>query len=59
MKGITELKANNRNTTVKSLEAVFIMLTTKNKNEFIKAYEEATHDDAGGSCWFYMTSKKS
>lgn len=36
--------------------ALWVMLTTQNKTEFINAYKTATGQNAGASCWHYMYS---
>lgn len=48
-------KSPNRTTTYETLKAVVILLTTNDRDEFNAAYSVATHDDAGNSCWHYMT----
>lgn len=48
-------KSPNRTTTYQSLYAAAVLLLTQDKNEFIAAYNMATHDNGGGSCWNYLT----
>lgn len=51
-------KKQNRNVTLDSLISVVILLYTNNKAEFIRAYNNATHDNSGKGVWTYMHSDK-
>lgn len=51
------LKSPNRTTTYNSLLAAAQMIVTDDREQFIRLYAIATHDDAGQSCWTLMEKK--